>query len=96
MTDATRPLSALQLSMLVGHADTIASQQVAVLIRSHCVLTLAPDGGTWLDTAPMVDEREVSAATADFHRVVLAYAQMRGITFQHPLHAHLVRLLRDE
>ena len=90
-----RHLSALQLSMLMGHAATIADSQVIAVVRNECQLTRAPDGGQWYDTAPLVDEREVSAATADFHRVVLAYGHMRGITFLHPLHPHLVRLLRD-
>jgi hypothetical protein len=48
----------------------------------------------WLDTRPMLDEREVGLRMVDQARVALAHVLQRRLVEQHPVHAHLVRAAR--
>jgi hypothetical protein len=52
------------------------------------------DGERWLDTRPMLDEREVGLRLVDQARVALAHALQRQLVEQHPVRAHLVRAAR--
>jgi hypothetical protein len=52
------------------------------------------DGQRWLDTRPMLDEREVGLRMKDQARVALAHALQRRLVERHPVHAHLVRAAR--
>lgn len=49
-------------------------------------------GERWLDTRPMLDEREVGLRMVDHARVAVAHALRRRLVEQHPAHAHLVRV----
>jgi hypothetical protein len=52
------------------------------------------DGQRWLDTRPMLDEREVGLRMKDQARIALAHALQRRLVERHPVHAHLVRAAR--
>lgn len=85
--------SAMHISVLVGHAVSIADEAVLILLRSECAFS---ETGTyrWYDTRPMLDEREHSGPNVDQHRQCLEYASLRHLVFADPDQPHLVRLLR--
>lgn len=48
----------------------------------------------WIDTRPLLDEREHSPEVIDIWTEVLAYADWRGLVQHHPSQRHMVRLVR--
>jgi hypothetical protein len=51
-------------------------------------------GTTWHDIRPMVSETEHCPEHIDMASESLSWAIARALVLQHPLHAHLVRIVR--
>lgn len=48
----------------------------------------------WIDTRPLLDEREHSPEVIDIWAEVLAYAVWRGLVQHHPSQRHMARIVR--
>lgn len=82
---------------LIGRTMTLAvnnADRYALLeLEAQPTVTLDGQPG-WIDTRPMLDEREVPPQVIDIHQQVLAYATSRGLITHSAAQPHMVRLVR--
>lgn len=78
------------IALAVNNADRYA------LLELETQPTVTVDGQAgWIDTRPMLDEREVPPQVIDIHQQVLAYAASRGLVVHSRTQPHMVRLVRS-
>lgn len=79
----------------IGHAMRLAINNADryVTLELECQPMVTIDGQRgWVDTRPLLDEREHSPELIDIWREVLAYADWRGLMERHPGQPHMARL----
>jgi hypothetical protein len=83
-------MTPLQLAEL---AHQLADRACIVDIELHaCVYD--EQRRKWYDTRPMLDPNEQPDDFIDMNRQALAYAHERGLISPHPVHTHLVRIVK--
>lgn len=79
----------------LADAFAIADRAVVADIESEGVpFRFDPAAPAWYDTRPLLDQRERPPELVDMARQGLAYAYTRQLIQQHPVHKHLVRIIR--
>jgi hypothetical protein len=87
------PAEDLTLAML-RTGVRIADQAVVADIETNTVLLEDELGTRWHDITSMLSEHEQPPEFIDMNAEALAWAIARGLVLQHPLNAHLVRIVR--
>lgn len=80
----------------IGHTMRLAINNADryVMIEIECQPMVTIEGARgWVDTRPLLDEREHSPELIDIWREVLAYATWRGLVERHPAQPHMVRIV---
>lgn len=75
-------------------AHQLAERACVTDIETEAVAQTDEHGRRWYDTRPMLDPREMSDDLIEMNVQALAYAHQRGVISPHPLHAHLVRIVK--
>lgn len=89
------PQTDAQAARLAHQAQVLADLMAVSAIHCEALPARNIGGQSWRDITPMLDAREVSLTQLDINRVLLDYAQQRGLIALHPQSAHLVRFTRS-
>ena len=87
--------NAVLLGEMTRLAYLTADRAVMADLESLPAQPLAPGlPAVWIDTRPLLDEREHAPQCIDMWADALAYARLRRIISQHPHDHHRVRIIR--
>lgn len=78
----------------IARAARIADRSAVADIESHGVQERINDE-RWYDVRLMLDEREGGPEWVEMSREVIDYALERGLVKRHPVHAHLLKVIRQ-
>lgn len=78
---------------LIEMALAIADEQSICEIECNAWADLTDPHDRWWNTAPMLDEADLSDDEIAFNRRFIEYAERRGLIERHPASAGVVRIL---
>lgn len=84
-------INAIRLAEL---AHTLADRAVISDIECEGIAETDAQGRKWYDTRPMIDPREQPDDAIEMALQALSYAHERGLIGPHPMHSHLVRIVK--